>query len=58
MPDAWGASARSLPTFLVPDTADEGLDAGGGLVWVAQAVAQPKQAHRSSIYFMAKGKQW
>ena len=36
MPGAWGASARSVPTFLVPD-ALPGSVVGGGLVGVVWA---------------------
>ena len=54
MPGAWGASARSLPTFLVPDAAagEAVLVAGEGAVWAAQATEQLRQAARNRMDFM------
>lgn len=50
IPGAWGASARSLPTFLVPDTAVE--EPVAGVVWAWARVAQPRRAARMRGVFI------
>jgi len=48
IPGAWGASARSLPTFLVPDTAAGELVVG--VVWAWARVAQLRRARRMGVF--------
>jgi hypothetical protein len=50
IPGAWGASARSLPTFLVPDTAAG--EPVAGVVWAWARVAQPRKAASRRGIFM------
>jgi hypothetical protein len=50
IPGAWGASARSLPTFLVPDAAVE--EPVAGVVWAGARAAQPRRAARRKDVFI------
>jgi hypothetical protein len=56
MPGAWGASARSLPTFLVPDTGAVLPVAGAvGVVWARLSTVQLRQtARRKSVFIVFK----
>jgi hypothetical protein len=60
MPGAWGASARSLPTFLVPDTGALVPAAGVvGVVWAWLTAAQLRQAaRRRSVFIDFKIRRW
>ena len=53
MPGAWGASARSLPTFLVPDTGAVLPVAGAvGVVWAWLTTEQLRPTARRRSAFI------